>query len=119
MFKVIIAGSREFKDYDFLKEKMDFLLQRKKEKEKIVILCGEANGADALGKKYAKERGFAVESYPADWKTHGKAAGPLRNRQMAAAADACVVFWNGFSRGSESMIFEARRANIPLRVFRF
>ena len=116
MFRVIIAGSRSFNDYEYLKKYMDFLLQNKKE---VVILCGEACGADALGKRYAQERGFAVQSFPADWQRFGRAAGPLRNRQMAACADACVVFWVGSSPGSASMVTEARRAGLALRVRRF
>lgn len=95
---------------------MDFLLQNKKE---VVILCGEACGADALGKQYAQERGFPVQSFPADWQRFGRAAGPLRNRRMAACADACVVFWVGGSAGSASMVAEARRAGLALRVRRF
>lgn len=116
MFRVIIAGSRSFNDYEYLKKYMDFLLQNKKE---VVILCGEARGADALGKRYAQERGFPVQSFPADWQRFGRAAGPLRNRQMAACADACVVFWVGGSAGSASMVAEARRAGLALRVRRF
>ena len=116
MFRVIIAGSRNFNDYEYLKKYMDFLLQNKKE---VVILCGEARGADSLGKRYAQERGFPVQSFPADWQRFGRAAGPLRNRQMSACADACVVFWVGGSAGSANMIEEARRAGLALRVRRF
>lgn len=117
MFKVIIAGSRDFNDYELLEKTMDKLLQDVR--GRIVVLCGEAHGADALGKRYAQERGYAVQSFPADWRLHGRAAGPLRNRQMAAAADACACFWDGRSRGTANMIEEAKRAGLPLRIKRF
>lgn len=116
MFHVIIAGSRNFNDYEFLKQYMDFLLQNKQD---IVVLCGEARGADSLGKRYALEKGFSVLSFPADWKRFGRSAGVLRNREMSKNADACVVFWDGFSRGSANMIAEAKRAGLALRVRRF
>ena len=120
MFKVIIAGSRGFEDYALLKNTMDALLKiRMEQGEEIAILCGEARGADALGKRYASERGFAVLSFPADWRRFGKKAGVIRNRQMAEAADACVCFWDGESRGTANMIEEARRRGLPLRVKRF
>ena len=120
MFKVIIAGSRGFEDYDILKKTMDSLLRiRVEQGEEIVIVCGEAHGADALGKCYASERGFAVLSFPADWRRFGRRAGVIRNRQMAEAADACVCFWDGESRGTANMIEEARRRGLPLRVKRF
>ncbi len=51
--KIIIAGSREFKDYDFLREKMDKLLINQKEVE---IVSGGCRGADILGEKYANEK---------------------------------------------------------------
>lgn len=116
MFRVIIAGSRSFNDYEYLKKYMDFLLQNKKE---VVVLCGEARGTDALGKRYALERGFSVQSFPADWRRFGRSAGVRRNREMSENADACVVFWDGLSRGSANMIAEAEQAGLALRVRRF
>lgn len=116
MFRVIIAGSRNFNDYEFLEKSMDFLLKNKSD---VVVLCGEAAGADSLGKRYAAARGFSVLSFPADWRRFGRSAGVRRNRQMAGAADACVVFWDGVSRGSANMIAEAERAGLALRVRRF
>lgn len=113
MFRVIIAGSRCFNDYEYLKKCMDFYLKNQKD---VVVLCGEAHGADTLGKRYAQERGFSVLSFPADWRRFGRAAGPVRNRAMSAQADACVVFWVGGSPGSASMVAEARRAGLALRV---
>lgn len=47
-YKVIIAGCRDFADYELLKEKCDFYLQNKKMEEEIVVVSGHASGADAL-----------------------------------------------------------------------
>lgn len=77
-YKVIIAGCRDFDNYELLKEKCDYFLQDEK-KEDVVIISGHASGADALGERYAQERGSLLETYPADWKVHGRAAGPIRN----------------------------------------
>lgn len=84
-----------------LKEKCDYFLQDEK-KEDVVIISGHASGADALGERYVQERGFLLETYPVDWKAHGRAAGPIRNAQMAVVADALIAFWNGKSRGTKT-----------------
>ena len=54
MFRVIIAGSRDFNDYDFLCHIMDRLLSNYTQ-EDIQIVCGMAKGADTCGERYAKE----------------------------------------------------------------
>lgn len=119
LYRVIIAGSREFDDYDILCKHCDKLLSRKKQTHSIVIISGAARGADTLGEQYAHERGYAVKKYPADWQRDGKAAGPIRNAQMAKVADALIAFWDGSSRGTQNMIDLARLKPIPFRVVRF
>lgn len=117
-YGVIIAGCRDFADYELLKEKCDFYLQNKK-KEDIVIVTGHVSGADALGERYAQERGFQLETYPADWKAHGRAAGPIRNAQMASVAHALIAFWDGKSRGTKNMIDTAKKHNLHVAVVRY
>ena len=65
MFRVIIAGTRTFDDYDLLCRSMDYYLQNIQ--EPIQILCGLAKGADQLGLKYAQEHGYEVQGFPANW----------------------------------------------------
>lgn len=113
-FRIIIAGSREFDDYDLLKNTMDKLLSNIK--DNIVIVCGMARGADTLGERYAKEKGYEINYYPADWDLHGKSAGYIRNEQMAQNADALVAFWNGKSKGTKNMITLAHKYNLKVRV---
>lgn len=117
-YKVIVAGCRDFADYELLKEKCDFYLQNKKP-ENIVIVSGHASGADALGERYAQERGYETEIYPTDWKTHGRAAGPIRNAQMAAVADALIALWDGKNHGIKNMIETARKHNLQVAVVRY
>ena len=117
-YKVIIAGCRDFNDYELLKEKCDYFLQDEK-KEDVVIISGHASGADALGERYAQERGFLLETYPADWKAHGRAASPIRNAKMASVAHALIAFWDGKSRGTKNMIETARKYNLKVAVVRY
>lgn len=115
MFKIIVAGSRDFFDYEFLKERLDNAL--KNITEEIEIVSGKAKGADTLGEQYAKERGYKIKEFPADWNGLGRKAGPLRNEEMAKYANACVVFRKNFSRGSSDMINRAKNHLLKLKVY--
>lgn len=117
MFRVIIAGTRDFNDYNLLKSSCDYMLSKKVESgEEIVIISGGASGADALGEQYAKERGYKILRYPAQWKKYGRQAGPMRNREMADNADALIAYWDGESRGTKNMIEEAKKRGLQVAV---
>lgn len=117
MFRVIIAGTRDFNDYELLKSYCDYMLSKKVESgEEIVVLSGGASGADALGEQYAKERGYNILHYPAQWDKYGRRAGPMRNRQMADNADALIAYWDGESRGTKNMIEEAKKRGLMVAV---
>ena len=83
IYKIIIAGGRDFMDYNLLKEKANKILQEKRVSHKIVIISGCARGADTLGLRYASENAFDVEEHPANWDKYGKKAGYMRNVEMA------------------------------------
>ncbi len=111
--RVIVAGTRSFTDYNFLKEKLDTLFQGTKP---TAIVCGMANGADMMGRKYAKENNIPAKEMKANWDKYGRSAGYIRNREMALEADALVCFWDGESRGSKNMIDIARGLGLKVRV---
>jgi CRISPR/Cas system-associated protein Csx1 len=116
--RLIIAGGREFNDYELLKEKVDYFLSNKKN-ESIEIVSGKARGADSLGEKYANENGYKVKEFPADWNTYNKRAGYIRNEEMAVYATHCICFWDGESKGTKHMIDLAKRERLSLRVIRY
>lgn len=60
--------------------------------------------------------GIPVTSYPAQWQEYGKGAGLRRNVEMARQASACIIFWDGKSRGSQHMISTAQLYNLKLEV---
>lgn len=98
-YKYIIAGSRDFQNYPFLCQVLDKV---KDEIEEIV--CGEARGADTLGRNYAYKNNIPIKSFPANWSAYGKSAGFIRNAEMAEYADKAIVFWDGKSPGTKDMI---------------
>ena len=112
MARVIIAGGRTFNNYPQLVKDCDAYLTDKEN----VILTGCAKGADALGERYALERGYAVERYPANWGEYGKKAGYIRNVDMANNADTLIAFWNDTSKGTKHMIDIATKKNLNIFV---
>lgn len=116
MNRVIIAGTRHFDDYSFLEKKCDHFLQNV---ENIEIVCGECQGPDLLGKKYAKARGFGVKSFYPDWKEHGKKAGILRNQAMGDYANYAILFWDGVSLGTANMVWEASRRFLVTKIIMY
>lgn len=129
--KLIIAGSRHFKDYQLLEQRVNYFLQNILKQHEIEIVSGgqvtsnkkgdKKWGADYLGEQYAKEYGYPVKVFPADWDQYGLAAGPIRNKEMAEYATHAIIFWNGsnFSKGTMSMIQEARNKNLILRIVKY
>lgn len=115
MLRVIVAGSRDFNDYELLYKKMNHYLSGYKTSE-LEIVSGGARGADSLGERYAKEKGISIQQFIPDWNGLGKSAGYIRNREMALYADACVVFWDGKSKGTKHMIDLAKKEGLMLRI---
>jgi hypothetical protein len=99
--RVIIAGSRDFNDYDYLRA---YLATIPPWLHITEVVSGRAAGADSLGERWAEERNIPVKLFPADWKRHGKKAGPMRNAEMGVYADGLIAFWDGESRGTQHMI---------------
>jgi hypothetical protein len=124
-FRLIIAGSRGFSrdDYPIMESLCDKLLSRVVDTHEITIISGCALGADTQGQRYAFKKGYSIKNMPADWDEHAKAAGPIRNRQMAKFASetegGCVIFWTGASRGSLSMAQEAEKAGLSYKIYNY
>ena len=111
--KIIIAGSRNFNDYNLLKTSCDNLLTQF---TNIEIVSGTARGADKLGERYAREKGYDIKEFPANWDKFGKSAGYIRNDEMAQYADMLISFWDGTSRGTKHMIDLANKRSIKVMV---
>lgn len=105
----IIAGGREFNNYNLLKESL-------KDVPISEVVSGRARGADLLGEKWAKEGGVKIAYFPADWNTYGKRAGFLRNTEMAEYAEQLVAFWDGESKGTKHMIETATKRGLKIKV---
>lgn len=110
--KLIIAGGR--KDYVLTKEIQEVLTNNNLIPTEII--SGGATGIDSCGEQYAKECKILLALFPAEWNTHGKAAGPIRNKKMADYADYLVAFWDGKSKGTKNMINEMNKLKKPVII---
>ena len=83
------------------------------------VVSGKARGVDTLGEWWAKsgEKDIPIQSFPADWKKFKKAAGYIRNAEMAKYADALIAIWDGESRGTFNMIEEAMKNRLRIAMF--
>lgn len=124
--RIIIAGSRDFNDYELLKrEVLNIVKYDNRPKEYVKIVSGCARGADTLGERFAKEFGLEVNRFPADWDNLGKRAGYVRNAEMAkfAVADGnyglLIAFWDGKSKGTKHMIDLAEKKGLEVHIVRF
>ena len=113
---IVFCGCRWFTDYDFMRDKANFLTQNV-DRRLIKIRTGDSKGADACAVRYAQEMNYPYEVFHAAWKTEGKAAGPIRNGKMAKdGATHCIAFWDGVSAGTKNMIDLARAAGLIVKV---
>ena len=124
--RIIIAGSRDFNDYELLKKSAIEIITKKTMLPDLTrIISGGARGADTLGERFAKEFGLEVKKFPADWDGLGKRAGYVRNAEMAKFAveddndGMLIAFWDGKSRGTKHMIDLAKRYGLEVHVVNF
>ena len=110
--KTIVAGSREITSY---RDVEDAILSSGFEITEVV--SGTARGVDRLGEEYARNNNIPVSKFPADWDTHGKKAGYIRNSEMADHADALIAIWDGESRGTKHMIDIAERKSLDVFIY--
>lgn len=116
--RIIVAGGRDFNDYELMKSHLKELIGDTT--KSITIVSGMARGADTLGIRFADEFGYDVARFPADWDNLGKRAGFIRNEEMAKYAEESngilVAFWDCQSRGTKDMIHRAEKHRLQVRI---
>lgn len=128
--RIIIAGSRDFNNYDLLVSEMYRVLVDLRFKgynvidSAIEVISGTARGADRLGEQFAKRFKLKLKRFPADWDRYGKRAGYLRNHEMAKYAKednelaVLIAFTNG-SKGTGHMIDIANKEGLLVYTVAF
>jgi len=106
--RIAVTGGRDFTDREVILRALNEHFT-----ERDVMLNGMCpTGLDDLAYVWAHENGVSVIPYEADWKTHGRAAGPIRNRRMVKDCDLLIAFPGG--RGTQNTVQCAERMGRPI-----
>lgn len=104
--KVLVCGGR---DYNDAAEVFACLDRLHRENPITCIIHGDAFGCDRLAGYWGQDNDIEVKACPADWAKHGRAAGPIRNREMLLLYPDVVIAFPG-GRGTADMIRQAIKA---------
>lgn len=114
--RILVCGGRHFTDKELLFEVLDLFY---KKHGPLVIIEGGAMGADYFARQWVRQRqklGWDVQgiTVPANWRMHGKSAGPIRNQQMLDEhyPDKVVAFRG--QKGTADMVARAHKAGVPV-----
>jgi hypothetical protein len=110
-----IIGNRNFTDYDFMREKIQPLLEQLPGIKQVV--SGGAKGADSLSEHIAKDFGLDHRHIQAEWSKFGRATGPLRNQKVIFEADVVAAFPLGESKGTQDGIRKVRATGKQVFIF--
>jgi deoxyribodipyrimidine photolyase len=131
-FRIIVCGGRDYgwvinsnrkktmnaQEVKFMFDRLDILRQSVEELGRtLIVIQGEADGADSWAKKWAETNDILNMGFSADWDTYKKAAGAIRNKQMLAEGkpDLVVAFKGG--KGTSNMIEQSEKAKVPVRKY--
>jgi predicted Rossmann fold nucleotide-binding protein DprA/Smf involved in DNA uptake len=106
--KTAVIGSRSIKSLD-----LEGYLADAKE-----IVSGGAEGVDSCAANFAKSNGIKLTLFLPEYSRYGRAAPIVRNKKIVDYADKIVVFWDGVSRGTLSVIKYAEKLGKPCEIIR-
>lgn len=112
--RVLVCGDRNWSDKKKIRARLSLCLVG------TTIIHGAARGADSIAGEVARELGFEVCEFPAEWERFGRAAGPIRNRQMIEEGhlDYILAFHSDLSKskGTKNMVEQAKKVGIPVEI---
>lgn len=115
--KWVITGSRHINDFNVISKILDSTLTKYGTPEEFIH--GNCWGVDKIGGWWASQKRIPVKKFPADWLNYGKAAGPIRNKEMAeycSKNDLCIAIWDGSSKGTKNMINLCENKGIKVEI---
>lgn len=117
-YRIIITGCRDWIDEEAVKNVILTMAAKHVVDGGLRVLVGDCpTGVDKIAIEYCLVKRIGYTCFIANWKSEGKRAGPLRNKEMVVAgADLCVAFWDGKSRGTLDCLTQATAAGIPVRI---
>ena len=115
--RILVCGSRHYGSSYEEREHIRDVLDEYMDAD-VTIIQGEARGVDTQAKIWAGMNNKPCLNFPAGWKEYGRAAGPIRNKQMLQEGkpDLVIAFLAPNSRGTANMVQQATKAGIPTRI---
>ena len=114
-FKVLVTGSRTWKDEFIIHSELNTLLA--KFPQNLTLVHGGAAGADSIAHNWALANHVNTEVWEANWELHGKKAGPIRNSMMIkSGADYSLAFLENNSSGTMHAIAALKKAGVSTKI---
>ena len=110
--RVIIGGSRSISDPGALEaaiEQSGFAID--------VVITGNSSGVDSLVAHWAQKSGVTLTIMPVEWSTYGGRAEQIRNEKIVELADACILVWDGFSKGTHHLREVVNRKGLRMCIY--
>lgn len=112
--KILICGDRNWSNAQVIHARMDKL------PEDVIVITGGADGADRIAFFYASAvLGVPTKVFNADWRSYGRAAGPMRNKAMLdEQPDLVIAFHNDIekSKGTKNCLGQAKNRGIKTEL---
>lgn len=113
--KILVCGDRNWKNADVIRRVLHTI-----QHDVTLLVHGAARGADSLAAQEAENLHIPTKSFPADWNTHGRSAGIIRNITMfkETIPDLVIAFHDDLtsSKGTKHMAQYAHSHNVRVLV---
>ncbi len=114
--RVLCCGDRNWTSYEIVRRELEKL------NNNTIIIEGCAIGADSISGYVARTLNYPILEFPADWNKYGRAAGPIRNKQMLVEGkpDLVLAFHNDIenSKGTKNMVDIARKTGVKVIIIK-
>lgn len=111
-FRLLVCGGRDYIDRPMIHFYLNAALENLG--DSLVLIAGGARGADSLAEEWARDHEVPVKVFQADWDTHGRKAGPIRNQLMLDEGKPTAVLAFPGGKGTADMIDRATKADVPV-----
>jgi hypothetical protein len=116
--RILVTGSRDWTSEGTIESALFGWWIDNNRPSDVILISGNANGADKIAQSIWKKQGFPVEHYPADWERFGESAGHLRDSEMVGLGpEICFAFIKNQSRGATMTADLCKKSGIPVILF--
>lgn len=121
--RIIVTGSRDWNSISDVFRLIEAMAQIYNPVELTIVHGACPTGADKMAHQWVEVAKNIMpytiieEAHPASWKEFGRAAGPIRNREMVEmGADICLAFIRNNSKGASMTAKIAEEAGIKVYI---